>query len=511
MNHLKHPIFISGILLSLMAVSGIYIFWGRQGGITRNGIVVGRASLLEMVSVIGRVRAAENVDLTFEKLGKIRSVNVAIGDSVIAGQALVSLEGEDLAAQLTGAQAKLAAEEARLGELKQGTRSEALRLSEAKVTAASQLIKDSENDLFNASQSAYTAGDDAVRNKIDQMFSNPRSASPQLNFIVFGKSDLELKRVVIESALTNWQASFQGSPDPEMLADLSQKNLQQVSDFLNPISLAVNGLTVSSQYPQSAIDVLKLSVLTARTNVNLAMTNVLSIQEKINGAKSNLSVAQSELDLEKSGATEEQIAAQSAAVDAARALVQGIQAEFAKTVIRAPFAGTVTRQDAKKGAIVTPNVPLVSLISAAKFQVETNVSEADVAKIKLGDGVEITLDAYGKDVFKAEIVSIDPAAAFMQGVASYRVVVQFSENDDRVKEGMTVNANIITQKRDNVLVIPASAIIQRGNDRFVLVDSGSGSTKEIKIETGIRGSNDMVEVVSGLKEGDRITSFGSGK
>ncbi|MBU6414725.1 efflux RND transporter periplasmic adaptor subunit [Patescibacteria group bacterium] len=511
MNHFKHPIFISGIVLSLIAVSAIYAFWGKQTGTTGNRIVVGRASLLEAIPATGRVRAAENVDLAFEKPGKIKNVEVAIGDSVIVGQALVSLDDGDLAAQLTGAEAKRAAEEARLKELKQGTRPEALRLSEAKVAAASQLITDSEHDLLNASQSAYTAADDAVRNKIDQMFSNPRSASPQFNLVISGKSDLELRRFVIESVLTNWQTSLQGSPDPDALAQLSQKNLQQVSDFLNLISLAVNGLTVSSQYPQSAIDALKFNASTARTDVNLAITNLSSIQEKINGAKSNLVVAQSELDLEKSGATEEQIAAESAAVDSTRATVQGIQAELAKTVIRAPFAGTVTRQDGKKGAIAVPNVPLVSLISAAKFQIETAVSEADVAKIKLENEVEITLDAYGNDVFKGEVVSADPAAIFTQGVASYRVVVQFSENDERVKEGMTANMNIITEKRENALAVPASAIIQRGGERFVLVDFGSGSTKETKIETGIRGSNDMVEVVSGLKEGDRIIFFGGSK
>jgi len=214
------------------------------------------------------------------------------------------------------------------------------------------------------------------------------------------------------------------------------------------------------------------------------------------------------LELDEAGATKEDTEAQAAQVEKAQANVLNYQAQFNKTIIRSPINGLVTKQDAKIGEIVSANAIIVSVISANQFEVESNVPEADIAKLKIGDRASITLDAYGDNVlFDAKVIKIDPAETIIEGVATYKTTLQFNKEDERIKSGMTANIDVSTDKRENVLVIPQRAVITRGLDKFVLIDNGTANPDERQIQTGLRGSDGNVEVISGLKDGERIAAI----
>ena len=191
-------------------------------------------------------------------------------------------------------------------------------------------------------------------------------------------------------------------------------------------------------------------------------------------------------------------------MESAEASVLNLQAQLAKTVIRSPIAGIVTKQDAKAGEIAGAGIVLTSVISDAKYEIEANVAEADIAKIKIGDEANITLDAYGNDiVFTATAASIDPAETIIDGVPTYRTTLQFKENDARIKSGMTANTDISGAKREDVLYISGRAISGKGASKTVNLIEGE-TAREVNIETGLRGSNGDVEIISGLKEGDKV-------
>jgi RND family efflux transporter MFP subunit len=181
-----------------------------------------------------------------------------------------------------------------------------------------------------------------------------------------------------------------------------------------------------------------------------------------------------------------------------------LEVQISKTVLRSPISGVVTKQDAKVGEIAPAGVILVSVISNARYEIEANIPEADIAKIKIGDRAEVTLDAYGSDViFPATVSKIDPAETIIDGVATYKTTLQFDTNDDRVKPGMTANTDISGQKRIGVLFIPGRAISTKDGVKTVnLVEEAV--TREVIVTTGLRGSNGDVEILSGLKEGDRV-------
>jgi HlyD family secretion protein len=188
------------------------------------------------------------------------------------------------------------------------------------------------------------------------------------------------------------------------------------------------------------------------------------------------------------------------------ASVLSAKAELDKTVIIAPISGTVTRQDAKVGQIDSANVILVSLISASNFEIEANIPEADIAKVAVGNTADITIDAYGSDVrFETKVVKIDPAETEIEGVATYKTTFIFTKEDERVKSGMTANIDILTAKKENVILIPTRAVSSKNNEKFVQILTGQGP-EDIIITVGLRGSDGNIEIISGVNEGDKIVT-----
>ncbi|KKW20017.1 MAG: RND family efflux transporter MFP subunit [Parcubacteria group bacterium GW2011_GWA2_51_10] len=490
-----HPYISSGVAIAFVG-SILWFANSRDNNSNSEYATVTRGTVSQTVSVTGKVVPASEADLSFDRSGRVGGVYHAVGDRVAAGTLLVSLESGELSAQLEAARATVRAHEARLAELLRGARAEDINVSEVEVRNA---IDDVVNDL----KSAEIKADDAIRNKVDQLFSNPRSNSPQLKILTSNSQleiDIEAGRVVVEAMLESWHASLSNAffnANMYQYIGEAKANLRTLQRFLDQIALAVNTLSPSSTLSQTTIDSYKADTLAARTNITSELSGLTASEEKLANAESKLA-------LKKAGSTQESLAAQQAEVDAAKANVSNLEAQLGKTVIRSPIAGVVTKMEAKRGEIAVSGSDLVSVISDARYEVEAFVPEADIAKIRVGNDAEVTLDAYGSGVvFEATVVKIDPAETIIDGVATYKTALQFKKYDARVKPGMTANTDIEGEKREDVLFVPGRAISQKGTDKTVQVLEGE-TVREVKVETGIRGSSGDVEIVSGLNEGDKV-------
>jgi RND family efflux transporter MFP subunit len=183
--------------------------------------------------------------------------------------------------------------------------------------------------------------------------------------------------------------------------------------------------------------------------------------------------------------------------------------DFLQDVIRAPIGGVITKNDAHVGGTAAPGVVLISMNSTARFQVEAYVSEADFAKIAVGDEVSVFLDAYqNAPAFRAHVTAIDPAATIQNGVASYKVTAQFDTDDAQIKAGLTANLHIISAKKDSVLRVPTSALITKGGIVYVL-RKGAKDDELANVKVGITGDDGYTEIQSGLSSGDQVRSFGA--
>ncbi|MBI2109398.1 MAG: efflux RND transporter periplasmic adaptor subunit [Parcubacteria group bacterium] len=498
--------------IALILVGGYFVF-GREKSKELEIMTVARGMLVQEVSVTGRVRPIQSVNLAFEKSGRVAAVYADIDEKVNNGEALVVLENADLRAQLKQAQADMKAEAVKLTEMKQGTRQEDIEIQEAKVKNYEAALADARTNLVDKLKDAYTKADDAIRNKTDQFFNNPKSANPELSFTSANTSlaqNVEFNRVLIEKTLASWQGAVSELSD---ISDLSQasilakNNLNQISLFLDDAGFILSGLSSNPSLTQATIDGWRSDVFTARTNTNTAISNITAAEEKWRGAKSNLLIGERELALKKAGNTPLEIQGQEARLESAEAQALNFEAQLAKTIIRAPFMGVVTKQEAKVGEIVAANTSIVSLISATQFEIEANIPEADIAKVTIGNGARITLDAYGRDtVFIASVVSLEPAETIIEGVATYKAIIHFKEEDARIKSGMTANVDIQAASLNDVITIPQRAVIRKNGGKFVQVLK-NGVTTEVSVETGLRGSDGNIEITEGLIEGDVVVTL----
>ncbi|MDI6733938.1 MAG: efflux RND transporter periplasmic adaptor subunit [Patescibacteria group bacterium] len=475
-------------------------------------ITVKRGVISQEVSVIGKVKAIEKVDLSFERNGTISEVNSKIGDKINVGQSILKLDTSELLAKLKSAEAALEAERAKLNELKAGTRLEEIKVKESELKKAEQDLSNYYSDVIDVLNDAYAKADDSVRKQTDEFFSNDEESNPQLSFKTINSQfeiDAESGRQIASKELNNWKTE---------LSDLSMINssrtdfdqgLKNAKNYLNAILDFLNKTTKALidqiNLTQASFTAYWTSLNTARNTVVTALTNINNHEQLISAQIITVQKTDNELKLKLAGALPEQIAAQEAKVKQAEAEKLSIQTQIRKSVLKSPINGTVTKLDLKVGEVISSNIVLISVASEDGLKIEANVPEVDIVKVKIGNNAKVTLDAYGNDmVFKTAVADIEPAETIIEGVATYKVILQFIEKNEQIRSGMTANIDILTEKRENVLIIPQKVIVSQNGDKLVKVLDENNEQKEVKIKTGIRGSDGNVEIIEGLIEGDKI-------
>jgi len=473
--------------------------------------VVRRGDVTQEVLVTGRVNSESKVDLAFERAGVITNEPLPVGTQVKSGEVLAILDTSELAALRSQARANVRVEEANLAQLQEGSRPEDIAVTEAQLTSAVSTHRDAVRTLEDKAEVSFTVSDDAIHNSVDQLFTNPRSANPELNLLISDTNlaiTLPQMRAQTEQTLIRWSEAMNGT-NTDIFITETENSLIEIKSFMELVAKAVNLLLPNSNSPQSKIDEWELDISTARTGVNTALSNFRTAKANEREKAQAVDIARHQLTLKTAGPTKEALAAQTAKIAAMRATLANYDAQISKMSLVAPFAGIISRQDTKRGAVVSPNIPVVSLISDGKWKIEANVPEADVAKIHVDDPAQISFDAYGSEVlFEATVSKIDPVETIIDGVSTYNVTLHLVQDDDRVRSGMTANITIHTEKRPNVLMIPSRAILTQGERKFVRTPSIDGqSAIEATVQTGLHGSDGLVEIISGLSEGDRVITF----
>lgn len=541
----RKRISIALVIIGIAAAGWFFIF--RDAAPVQETVEAKRMNIERIVSVTGKVQALDAVDLSFEKGGRVSAVRVSVGDRVKAGMALLELEHADLAAQLAEAEAGHLAQRAKLQEMERGTRAEEIVIAQAAVISAEQTLADAQANLISVKNKA-TAD---MNEKYDSALNALAKSVNVANGSLYTLTDLQLKyfsdssQESIAIADAKARAVFEllgaynmGRTTNDVLSTLNggAKALAtkaQASHTSADIEQALSATKRAVVATKTALDAIPISAkftTTELTNLQTEKNNVAgesvtlagkeqaiavqkatnesaiaTAQTSVNTAKSALTGAEAQLTLKQAGSTQEQIAVQEAAAQQAAAAVQNVKAQIAKTVLVAPIAGIVTKQDAKIGQIAAANVPIISLISDAGFEIEARIPEADIALVKKGDLANVTLDAYGsKTIFKTTVIAIDPAETVVEGVSTYKTTFAFLEKDERVRSGMTANIDVVTDRREGVVVIPRHSIIGNGNGASVMTIGVDDIVKTISVKTGLYGSDGNVEIVEGLVEGDRI-------
>ncbi|MFC1747828.1 efflux RND transporter periplasmic adaptor subunit [Pseudomonadota bacterium] len=268
------------------------------------------------------------------------------------------------------------------------------------------------------------------------------------------------------------------------------------------------------------IDAAESKYNTAINNLNNATLDLkqaeLNAENADNNAEANLAMKKAALDaasatlsLKKTPARSVDLATLAAQIKQAEIELEIAQNEHRDSQLVAPLDGLITFIYGKVGENISLSETALSAflrIQVDNLMVEANVPETDITKIEVGDKVEMTVDAFDfTDKFDGTVIYVDPAETVIQGVIYYEIKAAFDLDNEELKSGMTTNLDIITDKKEDVLIIPARAVKYEDSIRYVEVLNNGTPKKEI-IEVGLE-SDQFVEITSGLKEGDKIITF----
>jgi RND family efflux transporter MFP subunit len=205
-----------------------------------------------------------------------------------------------------------------------------------------------------------------------------------------------------------------------------------------------------------------------------------------------------------SPASETDIAIQEAAVAQAEQSLKQAQLNLENATLTAPFGGVITNVNIVPGSSTTGVA--MTLVDRDPLHVELRLSENDVVQAALDQKVKLTIDSIPDWTAEGVVTYISPVSSVSNGVVTYQVRVDLPDTDSRVKVGMTSNVDIIVAQKDNVLLVPNSALLPQGSGRVVQVIDAQGNVQDIPVEIGITDGA-QTEIVSGVSEGQQILAL----
>jgi len=336
---------------------------------------------------------------------------------------------------------------------------------------------------------------------------------------------------------------------------------EDISDVLNSIQILLNYIE-DNGYESSAIadhinemiKIVPVNIVTANGIINSLQSSANTIEETglsapnsiadaedaVEEAEIGLTTAQENYDDIMDGADENEISeaketvaereqqlanltvdtdglevrSQKLSLESARNKYNDALEELEEYTIRAPIGGTLANANLHVGEMASSGSAL-AIIVADQFTAQMTLNEVDVAKVSIDDRVTLTFDAIEDLTTTGRIVQIDTIGTVSQGVVSYNVLIALDTEDERVLSGMSTNISIITNIRQNVVVISNSAVKSSGDSFYVEVFDGVMETAEMQgvtsntpprqvtVEVGL-SSDTQTEIVSGLNAGEYV-------
>jgi len=229
-------------------------------------------------------------------------------------------------------------------------------------------------------------------------------------------------------------------------------------------------------------------------------------------AQAALSDAQQQYDRNRALADQQLIArvtldSQRASLEAARARVTAQRATVADRVIRAPFDGVLGLRLVSAGTLVTPGTPITTLDDVSLIKLDFTLPESAMSLLAVGQRVSARSDAWPGEVFEGKVTTIDSRVD--PGSRAITVRAEIPNPDNKLRPGMLLEVGVERASRQTI-AIPELALQQSGINASVFRVEAGDRVKQVPVEIGARRRGE-VEIVSGLKAGDRIVVDGTVK
>lgn len=341
--------------------------------------------------------------------------------------------------------------------------------------------------------------------------------------------------VVLNSAFDTLELTYTALDNSLVSASFTQTALDAMKTTISAQQSAVAGAITAQQGAKQNLD---NAILAYNTNVSSAENNlaqaqasydsaltsarnalesanvngeqqITSAQSRVDSAQEAWQVAQAQLNRTTASPDRYDRSLLEARITQAQATLNNVNKQIENSIIKAPIDGTITKINYDIGEqVLSGSRSVISILGDNDFEIEVMISEADISKIEKGDPAHITLDAYGDDVkFEGAVSFVEPAETIIQDVIYYKVSINFTPGEQVVKSGMTANITITTDQKDNVMVIPARAVIDRNGSGKIVRVLSNGEVLEKTVTVGLRGDEGLAEILTGLNENDEVVTF----
>lgn len=305
--------------------------------------------------------------------------------------------------------------------------------------------------------------------------------------------DLEISRAQILAQLRSAQIDLQ-----ELLAQPTAVELR----------------TKEAQYTEALLNLEEARKVLAR-NEKLFAQGAIS-QEELDASRNEVVrrekaflVAQAELEETRKKPKAEDVERAKARIEEIEASLRTVERRIEKAEIRSPLSGIVLAVNVEEGDFVPSGTSAsggtrpVVVADLSTMKVDVPVNEVDIPRIKVGQKARITLDAFPGKTFEGEVVSIAYQGKTTENVVTYDTTVHLPNPENLLRAGMTANVEIVVEEKENALLIPISAVEEKGDKAFVFVKNAEGQPERREVTLGVR-SDTFVEVVDGVQEGEEV-------
>jgi multidrug efflux pump subunit AcrA (membrane-fusion protein) len=363
---------------------------------------------IPVVSVTGEIVPAIWATLSAQTGGTVAEVLVEPGDEVTTGQLLVQLDSTDSELALMQAEAALEAAQAQLSLLEAGARSEEIAAAEGQLAAAQAAVSQAAAQRDQLGAGAVDAEVAAARAQVAAAEAEERTA-----------------REMHDQTIQCYELpdGTEACPALGTLEEQARYAAQAASEALTAARAQLDAL-LSGQPNQ-----------------------IRAAEAAVWAAAAQRDIAQAQLDLIQAGITDAELAVAEAAVAQAEAAAEAAKAALERCEVRAPFDGTLGVIYVRAAELVAPGHPLVAMGDLTNMRVETtDLDEIDVARVEVGQTVQVTFDAIPDQVFAGHLIRISPMADPGAGGVSYAAVIEVEGLDLAIRWGMTAFVDIEVER-----------------------------------------------------------------
>jgi len=251
----------------------------------------------------------------------------------------------------------------------------------------------------------------------------------------------------------------------------------------------------------------------------LAVLDVESVEKEIRGKK--LAIRKSEVQMKETLRKKDEMdpvefEEATIAFEELRQELADLEEQLGKATLTAPFGGTVIAVQVEKGAAVKAYDPIATIADTSNLVVAATFAKEDLEKFSAGMKAEVDINGAGKVAGKIKVMPIAEAAGsgsdggsgegatppVKESLDQY-VIVTLAKMPKGVERGTPLSVSIVTQRTENAIVIPVSALRSIGSRTYVQVVESDGSKREVDVEVGQQTSTD-VEILKGLTVGQKV-------